>query len=233
MTGEARYNPAIHHRRSIRLQDYDYSQVGAYFITICVQNRECLFGEITNGAMKMNDVGRMVQTIWDEMPSRSDGLELNTFTVMPNHIHGIIMLNRMLNRRCRGESCIRPSCIRPPCIPPTTDQSTDHKGDVNRNNIEGDHKEGDHKDRPYGGGGGTLPGTVGRIIQAFKSISTHEYTVGVKNSGWPPFPGKLWQRNYWEHIIRNETEFNRIKEYILNNPTQWESDKLYCRPDKV
>ncbi len=224
MTGEARYNPAIHHRRSIRLQDYDYSQAGAYFITICVQNRECLFGEITNRAMKMNDIGRMVQTIWDEIPSRFDGLELNTSIVMPNHIHGIITLNR------RGESCIRPSCIRPPCIhhpgiPPATDQSTDQIDGVHRNN------KGDHKDRPHGGG--TLPGTVGRIIQAFKSISTHEYTVGVKNSGWPPFPGKLWQRNYWEHIIRNETELNHIKEYILNNPTQWESDKLYCRPDKV
>jgi REP element-mobilizing transposase RayT len=113
MTGEARYNPAIHHRRSIRLQDYDYSQVGAYFITICVQNRECLFGEITNGEMKMNDIGRMVQIVWDEIPSRFDGLELNLFTIMPNHIHGIIMLNRQR----RGESCIRPSFIRNTGIP--------------------------------------------------------------------------------------------------------------------
>jgi REP element-mobilizing transposase RayT len=224
MTGEARYNPAIHHRRSIRLQDYDYSQAGAYFITICVQNRECLFGEIINGAMTMNEIGRMVQTVWNEIPSRFDGLELNTFTIMPNHIHGIIMLNR----HRRGESCIRPS-YSPPCIPPATDQSMDNMGDGHQNKG---HNKGDHKDRPYDGGG-TLPGTVGRIIQAFKSISTHEYTVGVKKLGWPPFPGKLWQRNYWEHIIRNETELNHIKEYILNNPTQWESDKLYCRPDKV
>ncbi len=94
---------------------------------------------------------------------------------------------------------------------------------------EGDHmadrKEGDHKDRPYG----TTPGTVGRIIQAFKSITTHEYTVGVKTSGWPPFQGKLWQRNYWEHIIRDETELDRIREYTLNNPKQWELDKLHPR----
>lgn len=96
----------------------------------------------------------------------------------------------------------------------------DNTGDVHHNKGRNNHhNKGDHKDRPYGGSGGTLPGTVGRIIQAFKSISTHEYTVGVKNSGWPPFPGKLWQRNYWEHIIRNETELNHIKEYILNNPT--------------
>jgi REP element-mobilizing transposase RayT len=70
---------------------------------------------------------------------------------------------------------------------------------------------------------------VGHIIQAFKSITTHEYTVGVKKTGWPPFPGKLWQRNYWEHIVRNETELNRIRDYIHNNPGQWASDTLYGR----
>jgi REP element-mobilizing transposase RayT len=195
------YNPAIHHRRSIRLKGYDYSKAGAYFITICTHSRECLFGKITNGEMKMNDAGRMVQTIWDDMPSRFDNVESGTFSVMPNHIHGIMVLTP-----CRGESCIRPS-----------HSGGDHTG--------GDHKEGDHKDRPYG----TTAGTVGRIIQAFKSISTHQYTVGVKTSGWPPFPGKLWQRNYWEHVVRDDSELNRIRAYILNNPAQWESDKLHPR----
>ncbi|OQX20343.1 MAG: hypothetical protein BWK76_01845 [Desulfobulbaceae bacterium A2] len=213
MTGTHQYNPAIHHRRSIRLQGYDYSQAGAYFITICTHHRQSLFGEIAGGEMRMNDAGRMVQTIWDDTPSRFDGLELDASTVMPNHIHGIMILPAR-----RGESCIRPSsCIRPGC-----DHNRDHsKGDHNR-----DHSKGDHKDRPYG----TLPGTVGRIIQAFKSITTHEYTVGVKKTGWPPFPGKLWQCNYWEHLIRNEMEFNRICQYIHDNPAQWESDKLYGRP---
>ncbi|WP_373499279.1 transposase [Desulfococcus sp.] len=199
MTGDARYNPAIHHRRSIRLQGYDYSQAGAYFITICTHIRECLFGEIKDREMQTNDAGKMVHTVWNDIPFRFDGLELDIFIVMPSHIHGIIVLPWR-----RGESCIRPS--------PTTDHSTDHK-------------EGDHKDRPYG----TLPGTVGRIVQAFKSISTRGYTVGVKKSGWSPFQGKLWQRNYWEHIIRNETELNRTRAYIQDNPDQWESDKLHPR----
>jgi len=72
-----------------------------------------------------------------------------------------------------------------------------------------------------------LAGTVGRMIQAFKSITTHQYIYGVRQSGWAPFPGKLWQRNYWEHVIRNDSELNRIREYIQNNPAQWEYDKLY------
>jgi len=210
MTDKPQYNPTIHHRHSIRLQGYDYSQAGAYFITICTQNRERLFGEIADGEMKMNDAGQMVQTVWDEMPNRFDGLELDRFVVMPNHIHGVIVLPR------RGESCIRP-CICPIIPPgihsnPPNGYSTDHGGE--------------YKIRPYG----TLPGTVGRIFQAFKSITTHEYTNGVKQHGWLPFPGKLWQRNYWEHIIRNESELNRIRDYVNNNPTEWESDRLYGRP---
>jgi REP element-mobilizing transposase RayT len=72
---------------------------------------------------------------------------------------------------------------------------------------------------------GSLPGTVGRIVQAFKSITTHEYIIGVKQHGWPPFPGKLWQKNYYEHIIRNENELNQIREYITNNPMKWACDR--------
>lgn len=102
----------------------------------------------------------------------------------------------VLRRSLRGESCIRPVST-------------------------GDQTSGDHKDRPYG----TLPNTVGRIIQAFKSITTHKYITGVKQYGWPPFPGKLWQRNYYEHIIRNEDELKRIREYIINNPVQWDIDR--------
>jgi putative transposase len=224
MTDKSRYNPAIHHRRSIRLQGYDYSQAGAYFITICTHNRECLFGKITDGRMKINDAGRMIQSVWEDMPPRFDGVELDTFNVMPNHIHGIMVLTPR-----RGESCIRPSYnhIRPsPVKRPNHCPSDEHSINDGTGDHMADHKGGDHKDRPYG----TLPGTVGRIIQAFKSITTHQYTVGAKKLGWPSFQGKLWQRNYWEHIVRNETELNRIREYIINNPAQWESDKLYCRP---
>src|SRR4030067_810673 len=87
------FNPDIHHRRSIRLRGYDYSQAGAYFMTLCTQKRECLFGAVVGDSMRLNDAGHMVQNIWEALPDLYAGVTLDTFVVMPNHIHGIIMLN--------------------------------------------------------------------------------------------------------------------------------------------
>lgn len=203
-----KYDPNIHHRRSIRLKNFDYSQVGMYFLTICTQNSDCFFGNIVSREMRLNDAGMMVQSIWDELPSRFANLELDAFVVMPNHIHGIFALGHAIGHpgdrmdhsagHCTGESCIRPY-----------------------NNSGGSGGSGSNRNS------GTLAGTVGRMVQAFKSITTHQYIYGVRQSGWAPFPGKLWQRNYWEHVIRNDSELNRIREYIQNNPAQWEYDKLY------
>ncbi|MCD6336222.1 MAG: hypothetical protein J7M27_13010 [Candidatus Latescibacteria bacterium] len=199
-----KYDPDKHHRRSIRLKGTDYSQVGAYFVTVCTQNYECLFGSIVDDKMRLNDAGRMIQMIWDEIPQRFPNALLDASIVMPNHFHGILILTD----NGRGEYKIRPY-IRP-------------DGDAADPQNEGDHKnKGDHKDRPYG----TLPGTLGRIVQAFKSITTHQYIRGVKQNGWPPFPGKLWQRNYYEHIIRDESSLNRIRQYIMDNPMKWECDR--------
>jgi len=85
-----RYNPKIHHRRSIRLRGYDYSQAGLYFITICTQNRLYLFGKITGGIMALNDAGKMVEQIWNEIPNDFNNTRLHEFIIMPNHMHGII-----------------------------------------------------------------------------------------------------------------------------------------------
>lgn len=186
------YDPEKHHRRSIRLKEYDYSQSGAYFVTICTYNRECLFGEIANGEMNLNDAGRMVQQVWNELLQFYIGVDIDVFIVMPNHVHGVIVID---NRR--GESCIRP-----------------------KNNAKSRTK-GDHKDRPYG----TAHNSIGCIIQRFKSITTHAYAIGVKQNGWPPFPGKLWQRNYYEHVIRNENELDEIREYVIGNPNKWAEDE--------
>lgn len=187
-----KYDPNIHHRRSIRLKNYDYSQVGMYFVTICTQNSDCFFGNIVSREMQLNDAGMMVQSMWEELPSRFANLELDAFVVMPNHIHGIFALGHAGD--CTGHSA-------------------GHSG--------GSGGSGSNRSS------GTLAGTVGRMVQAFKSITTHQYIYGVRQSGWAPFPGKLWQRNYWEHVIRNDSELNRIREYIQNNPAQWEYDKLY------
>ncbi|MFA4835623.1 MAG: transposase [Dehalococcoidia bacterium] len=195
-------------RRSIRLKGYDYAQAGAYFITVCTQGRECLFGECANGKFNFNEAGRMVEAVWNELPIRFPDIETDTFVVMPNHIHGIIMIH---SETRRGDPCDRPGM---------------------------GHRRGEYKIRPYDGpekcGGnknGTLSGSLGRIIQAFKSITTVSYVEGVSRHGWPPFPGRLWQRNYYEHVIRNDDDLNRIREYIQNNPARWSEDEE--NPERV
>lgn len=220
-----------HQRRSLRLPGYDYAQVGAYFVTLCTQHRICLFGKIVGGEMQLNEAGKMIHAVWHQLPKRFDTLVLGEFIVMPNHIHGILVLqagdsktgdhkdhpNMVQNTTRRGESRIRPHAAG------NTNDGDDHAG--------GDHAGGDHKDRPYAAPDttrprGTLADTVGRMLQAFKSITTHAYITGVKQHGWLPFAGKLWQRNYWEHIVRNESDGHQIREYIHNNPAKWALDQL-------
>ena len=186
-------------RRSIRIRGYDYARAGAYFITICTQNRALLFGEIVDGEMVLNDPGLMIARVWNELPIRFPHLELDACVVMPNHIHGIMVLH-----------------------PESVD---DQKSGGDHTLGEHNTQTGEHKVRPYG----TLPDTVGRVIQAFKSITTHEYVRGVKQYGWPQFKGKLWQRNYYEHVIRNDAELNRIRKYITENPAQWALDRENLR----
>ena len=144
------YNPEVHHRRSIRLKGYDYACAGAYFVTVCAQHRECLFGEVASGEMQLNDAGRMVAAVWDDLSRMYAGVATDAFIVMPNHIHGIIVLHGDNDRMV-------PSRL-------------------------------------------SLPDVVHR----FKSLTTTRYREGVTTVGWTPFPGRLWQRNYYEHIIRNE-----------------------------
>jgi REP element-mobilizing transposase RayT len=184
-------------RRSIRLKGYDYSQAGLYFITICVKNRECLFGEIKEGEMILNDAGEMVKTQWLALPKRFKNIQLYEYVVMPNHFHAILEIV--------GATLV------------VAQNKT-----VAQNNMV-DSKKG----QPQGiAPTATKNKTIGDMIGAFESITTVEYICGVKNNNWQQFDGKLWQRNYWEHIIRNETEYNRIAQYIIDNPIKWENDKL-------
>lgn len=187
----------IRGRRSIRLKGWDYSSPNFYFITLCVQNRESLFGEILNGGMTLNNAGKIMNQEWQNLRSRFNYMELDEYIIMPNHIHAILHIIR------RGESCIRPgSCIRP--------------------KSQGDRRDqGEHEVRPYG----TTPGSLGRIIQAFKSKTTKQNIKEMEKSHWPEFYKRLWQRNYYEHIIRNENELQQTRKYIRNNPANWSLDE--------
>ena len=178
------YDPERHHRRSIRLKGYDYAQAGAYFVTICTQDRACLFGDVVDGKMRLNDAGRMVAESWQWLAMQYDYIQLDESVIMPNHMHGIIVVT---DGGGRGGSRTAPTIRTAPTMrtAPT----------VNR--------------KP-----------VGRIIGAFKTVSTKRINEMRGLSGSP-----IWQRNYYEHIIRNEESLNRIREYIANNAAQWALDR--------
>lgn len=210
------YNPNIHHRRSIRLKGYDYSQAGMYFITICVQDRACLFGEITDGQMICNDAGTMVENEWLKLPERFTNIHLHEYIVMPNHFHAILEIVGATLVVAQNDDN---APVRVPLV-----------GTPNDDNAQND--DDTQKGQPQGIAPTIAPTdtvknkTVGDMVGAFQSIVTVEYIRGVKTLGWEPFNGKLWQRNYWEHIIRNEIAYNRIGEYIINNPSNWDNDTL-------
>ncbi len=191
------FNPDIHHRQSIRLRGFDYSADGAYFVTLCTQGRECLLGEITNGEMVLNAAGRMVREWWQKLPERFPHVLLDAYAIMPNHFHGIIVIV--------GAA----PCGRPPLAP---FESVYEIADTEQPNS----KPG----RPHG-----VAPTLGRVVGWFKTMTTNAYIQGVNQSNWPPFPGRLWQRDYFERIIRDEKEMSAVSEYIVFNPMRWADDK--------
>jgi len=187
-----KYDPNIHHRRSIRVPSYDYSQDGWYFVTICTQNREDMFGEIAKDQMWLNNAGFMVKTWWQKVTGKFPSVQIDEYVVMPNHFHGIINI-------VGATLCGRPDV-----------DVADGKLAQTHNRLGQSHR---------------IAPTLGVIVNWFKTMTTNEYIWGVKEKDWMPFPGKLWQRNYYEHIIRDEDELNRFRQYIADNPANWQTDK--------
>ncbi|MFA4987779.1 MAG: transposase [Candidatus Brocadiia bacterium] len=156
-------------RRSIRLTGYDYSLPGAYFITLVVQHRRCLFGDVSGGEILLNGAGCLVRDWLQTLPGRYPGLILGSNVIMPNHLHCILE------------------------IP---------EGDVPEQSTM----------------------SLGRIVSWYKAMTTKDYIAGVEQKIYPPFKGRLWQRNYYEHIIRNTKELESIRYYIEANPAAWSDD---------
>ncbi len=179
---------------------YDYAQSGAYFVTVVTHGRECLFGEIADGETRLNEAGRMVQTVWEELSIHYPGVETDAFVVMPNHIHGVVVLVGAGPRACPDVGL--GVATGPRACP-----------DAGPGNTE--------RGQPQGVAP-TL--SLPDIMHRFKTLTTKRYADAVKQSGWPPFPGRLWQRNYYEHVIRDEESLNRIRQYIHDNPARWEFD---------
>ncbi len=172
------YDPDKHHRRSIRLQGYDYTQEGMYFVTISAHQRKCVFGDVIDSEMHLNGCGQIVQDEWIHTGARSN-VELDIFVVMPNHTHGIIILTA---------------------------------GDATQQDTPPQKREF----------GKPIAGSLGTIVNAFKSAVTRRINLLRDTPGAP-----VWQRNYHEHIIRDEKTYRYIFNYVLNNPALWEEDRLY------
>jgi REP element-mobilizing transposase RayT len=232
-----------HHRKSIRLPGYDYSREGAYFITICTADREWLFGKIENGEMHLNEFGKIVWKIWDETPSHFPHISMGEFVVMPNHVHGIIFINEP------AASCVgaRDDVGARHAVPlhvanETMDGSNAMAEHVANETMDGSNAVPKHvanepvdesQPMPVGARhavplrqteqfGKPTVGTIPTIVRSFKSAVTK-----MINEQRSPIHTPIWQRNYWEHIIRNENSFKMISTYIINNPIKWETDKLY------
>lgn len=188
-----RYNSPIHHRRSIRLKGYDYAQAGMYFVTICVQDKICRFGHIENDEMVLNEYGAIAYDEWTKLADRFHNFELDVFQIMPNHMHGIIVLNTV-------GAGFTPALARTP-------------------NIVDDVK------MTEAWSGASPAPKIGDIVGAYKSLVANAYLDIYKSKN--EMMGKLWQRNYYEHIIRTEQSYQTISEYIINNPAKWMDDKYY------
>ena len=181
----------IKYRKQIRLEKYDYSDEGWYFVTICTQNKECLFGDIVNNKMILNQNGLLINENWRQLINKFS-IELDEFVIMPNHIHGIIVIRQA---NIVGVSFMKPKTNM------IISKSNRHMGLLN-------NKKGLINQTP----------TLGLIIRYFKSKCTYE----LHKDG---FNNDLWQRNYYEHIIRNEKQYCQIRKYIKDNPINWEVDR--------
>lgn len=199
-------------RKSIRLQGYDYSQPGAYFITLVTEKRICWFGEIHNRAMLLNDCGIGFFKLWQDIPKRFPNIILDEFILMPNHLHGIIWIkdsrlenldiNPMLDDDAKLGVGARLGVEATLVVAQIETSGT--RPDATRHNA-------------------TDP-KIGDIVGAYKSLSTNFYIKGLNEKRWPRFKKRFWQANYYERIIRNEKALNHIRKYIQQNPLKWALD---------
>ena len=210
------YNPNIHHRHSIRLKGYDYTQQGAYFVTICTHQRNCLFGEIVDGEMKLNTNGEIARGSWLSIPRHFQNVELDEFVIMPNHLHGIILI--VNNSEVEGEVLANQDFLQ--SRSEVEGEALAISNDQNQQNLSRQCFAPTVNTGETIKINGTKPQSLAAIIQNYKSVSTRQINRINKAQG-----SVIWQRNYYEHIIRDEEALNNIREYIFNNPINWVEDK--------
>jgi putative transposase len=201
---------------SARLQNWDYGSDGAYFITICAKNRVHFFGECKDGKMKLSTQGAIVQGFWHEIPKHFPFVMLGEFIVMPNHVHGILILDKErynIKQDDNGDVETRQ------CLVSTTDTTTT-TDDTTKNNLPDTNKTfGQNRFQNQG------KDTVSSIIGSFKSVCTKHIREAFPTLQFG------WQERFWDNIIRNGQSFENISQYIINNPKTWEDDKFFNNDD--
>ncbi len=291
-------------RRSIRLRDFDYAKAGAYFVTICAQDRACVFGNVVDGRVCLSAAGLMVRRVWDELPRFYAGVGIDAFVVMPNHVHGIVILSggfpnglddgpaasdredwpdaygrdfgaapfgrdvgaapfgrdvgaapfgrdfgaaplgRDVGAAPLGRDVGAAPCGRPVSSVPR-DRASTPIGPIGPGQARGPAPT-----EPFRGPGPTdavdsetvdegrgtnaqfrRPLSLGDVMHRFKTMTTKLYADGVREAQWPPFHRRLWQRDYFEHIIRDASALQRIRSYIERNPLRWRTDAQYPNGD--
>lgn len=194
-----RFDSARHHRKSFRLRGFDYTLPGTYFITICTHDRRELFGEIANGGMRLNDAGMAAQAVWRAIPAHFPTVRLDAFVVMPNHVHGVIVIAPTAATTTRGSDAGRAS--------PHNCASPERPGSRGPN-VAG-------TGRPAG----PPSCSVGAIVGSYKSAASRRINR-LRDASYPPI-GPIWQRNYYEVIVRDDGALQRIRAYIVANPRNW------------
>ncbi len=200
------FNKSKHNRQSIRLKGYDYSQEGFYFITICTQNRECVFGRIVDGEMILNDFGQMVQNEWLNTEQLRPNIKCHAFVVMPDHFHCVLEIVNSYSKE--DYTVVGAYCNTPPQVC----NIIQPRHDCNKPTQKDDSESITFKSPSQ---------TIGAIIRGFKGATTKQINI-ARNSP----SQKVWQRGYWDRIIRTQREFDNVERYIENNPKTWQLKKL-------
>jgi len=208
------HDPDRHHRRSVRLRGYDYHKPGAYFVTVCAKGQECIFGEIVDGQMAINDHGRIVQSAWDDLPNHFPGLALDAFVVMPNHVHGIVVIAGDDPGDDVAETVVGAGFLRAPDVRSTqagVGAGLKPARTVPARTVDAEYSLYPARQKRY-----ALPENV----RAFKTFSARRINAHRET------PGRaVWQRSYYEHIIRDLESLRAVREYIAHNPAQWVHDR--------
>lgn len=217
------YDPSKHRRRSIRLKGHDYARAGVYFITICTRDRACLFGDVVAGKMRLNDLGKIVQATWNHLPDHYQ-VELDAFVIMPNHVHGIVVIpGTMAGTGAQRDAGDPPAPVGAGFKPAPTSPAIRNApaADANVSMADANVPPAAPTNAPITPvARGPKHHGLPEIVRGFKTFSARRINEHRRTPGTP-----IWQRNYYEHIVRDTAALRRIRRYIANNPAKWASDR--------